>query len=286
MHIWYNRGRKTAERNNRCNMSLTYSPLYSGSSGNASLIASSCTSVLIDAGMSGKSIVEAIHAVRFSPERLQGILITHEHSDHVKGAGVLSRRFDLPIYATEGSWCGMQKAVGEIARKNIRVFSPGQTFFVGDLEVLPFAISHDANEPVGYSIAHKGVRVSQMTDLGYVSEENLDAVMRSSLVLLESNHDIDLLETGCYPAVLKKRIRSKRGHLSNDDCGKALLRLFDGGVRRFVLGHLSGENNTETIAFSAAKQTAETNGLALGADKDIEIYMAHRDRPCGIFRVG
>ncbi len=267
-------------------MPLTYCPLYSGSSGNVALIASSRTSVLIDAGMSGKRIVEAVQAVRFSPERLQGILITHEHSDHVKGAGILSRRYDLPIYATEGSWRGMDSAIGDVARKNVRIFDPGQVFFVGDLEILPYTISHDANEPVGFSITNKGVTISQMTDLGYVSEENLDAVARSSLVLLESNHDIDMLETGRYPAVLKKRIRSKRGHLSNVDCGKALLRLFESGVRRFVLGHLSGENNTEEIAFRAAVETAVGNGLQPGEDGDLQIYMAHRDRPCGIFQVG
>lgn len=260
-----------------------YCPLYSGSSGNSALIAGGGVRLLVDAGLSGKAIVSALQSVGQDPAKLDGILITHEHSDHIKGAGVLSRKYNLPIYANADTWAAMRPKIGEIAPQNIRIFSTGHDFFLGQLGVLPYSISHDAADPVAFSFSHGSLRIAQLTDLGHVTREVIEVAGGADLVLLEANHDPELLAKGSYPAQLKRRILSRKGHLSNDAAAALCCDLCDRGSKRFILGHLSGENNNETLAFNTVKSALQQYGCSVCEDGDVQLYMAHRDRTSDVF---
>lgn len=185
--------------------------LFSGSSGNAVYFATDQGALLVDCGMSGRQVLDALCAAGLDPAGLKALLITHEHSDHVKGVGVLSRRLGLPVYATEGTWQGMDSAVGELAPQHRIVIRAGESFFLNDLEIAPFSIPHDAADPVGYRIFARDHSVAVATDLGYFSQDVRDAITGADLVLLESNHDPDLLrQNPHYPQRLKTRILGKK----------------------------------------------------------------------------
>ena len=261
---------------------MKFSPLYSGSSGNCSVVSSGKTNILVDAGMTGKAITSALSDVGVDPKSLSAIVVTHEHSDHIKGIGILSRKYDIPVYANEGTWRAMHPLVGDVAMKNIRTFVTGQNFYIGDVDLTPFPISHDAAEPVGYAFFNKGVRLVYMTDTGCVTEALRETAAGADLLFLESNHDLDMLKNGPYPFQLKKRILSEKGHLSNAAAGSTLVKLYSTGVRRVILAHLSRENNTEPIAYSSVRQSLTDGGIA---EKDFFLAVAHRDRVTGIFEL-
>ncbi len=261
---------------------MQFSPLYSGSSGNCSLITAGRTKVLVDAGMTGRAIETALAQVSVTARELSAIVVTHEHIDHIKSVGVLARRYDLPVYANEGTWKAMAEQVGGIGTGNLRTFVTGQDFYIGDLNITPFPISHDAAEPVGYTFFHRGAELVYMTDTGCVTEALRERAEHADLLFIESNHDVGMLKCGPYPYPLKKRILSDKGHLSNDACGELLTKLYSHGVRRAVLAHLSRENNTEPIAYAAVRQALEAEGIA---EKDYFLTVAHRDRVTGIFEL-
>ena len=261
---------------------MKFSPLFSGSSGNCSLIDAGKTSLLIDAGLTGKAIVSALSEVGEEPGSLSGILITHEHIDHVKGVGVLSRKYDLPVYANEATWEAMSPLIGPIPMRNIRTFVTGQNFYIGDLDITPFPTSHDAAEPVGYTLFSKGRRIVYMTDTGYVPESLRERAAGADLLFLESNHDVEMLKNGPYPYPLKRRILSEKGHLSNDTAGALLTKLYTTGVRRTILAHLSRENNTERIAYATVRGALDGAQIP---EKDFFLTVAHRDRVTGIFEL-
>lgn len=263
---------------------LTYAPLYSGSSGNAAVLASDRARVLVDAGRTGTALTCALNEVGIPPASLNGILITHEHSDHIKGAGILSRKYDLPIYANSATWEAMERSLGNIAARNMRIFETGHDFFIGDINVAPYSIPHDAADPVGYCFYNQGCKIAQMTDLGHASAAVLQEVAGADLLLIESNHDIDMLKAGQrYPYALKQRILGNHGHLSNEAAGVACALLIERGVRRFILGHLSAENNFEELAYRTVVSVLSERGIVL--DKDVELYMAKRELVTGIFHV-
>ena len=261
---------------------MKFSPLYSGSSGNCSVVSVGNTHVLVDAGMTGKSILAALSQVGVDPCALSAIVVTHEHSDHIKGVGIMSRKFDIPVYANEGTWKAMAPFIGEVSMRNIRAFVTGQNFYVGDLDITPFPLSHDAAEPVGFTFFGKGVKLVYMTDTGYASEKLRETAAKADLLFLESNHDLDMLRNGPYPYQLKRRILSDKGHLSNDAAGSFLTKLYPTGVRRVILAHLSGENNTERIAYSTVRGALEEEGIP---EKDFFLTVAHRDRVTGVFEL-
>lgn len=263
-------------------MEMTFCPLYSGSSGNCLYVEYGETRVLVDAGKSGKAIAEALAYIGVQPEKLSGILITHEHNDHIQGAGVLSRRYHLPVYATAGTWEAMSGKLGLMPGELRRVFDKTQDFYVGQLGVAPFAIPHDAADPVGFRLWGGQASVATATDLGYFSATVRDAVSGSDLVLLESNHDPDLLrQNPHYSAALKRRILGRYGHLSNQACAEALVQLAATGVKNVILGHLSGENNRPELALSTSENYAELEGLRLG--EDLHLDLAWRDRVGGVY---
>jgi phosphoribosyl 1,2-cyclic phosphodiesterase len=226
--------------------SLAVCTLASGSKGNATYISNGTTSILVDAGLSGIEIQRRLTSRDLSPEDLDAIIVTHEHSDHVRGVGILSRRYNLPVYINPKT----HKACPGLGRLHeTRPFECGTTFHFNNLAVHPFAISHDAEDPAGFTIGQNGTAIGIATDLGIATSMVRQHLKRCSLIILEANHDPTMLETGPYPWPLKQRISSRTGHLSNPDSKKLLNELQHDNLQHVILGHLSEINNTPQKAF-------------------------------------
>lgn len=249
--------------------------IRSSSKGNAILIYTDSTRILVDCGISGKMAKEGLTQLGVAPESLDGILITHEHTDHISGVGVMSRRYALPIFANEKTWAAMEPAIGAIAPENKRIFSGLAGFQLGDIVVNPFSISHDAADPVGYTLESHGKKVSVATDIGVLEESIFRAVKGSGAVLLEANHDPNMLDMGSYPLPLKQRIRGKKGHLSNEDAGFAAKFLVKMGTAKIMLGHLSQENNYPLLAQQTVINILKESGIQPG--RDLQLTIAPRD---------
>lgn len=262
-------------------MDLHFSPLFSGSSGNSVYVSSGNSAVLIDAGVSCARIVSELNAIGADPHAISAILITHEHTDHIKGAGIFARKFGTPIYATEGTWQAMADKIGDILPENRCVIEAGADFFIGDMNIQSFPTPHDAAESVGYVISTAaGAKFALATDIGCVRGGWLDAIRGSAAVLLESNYDPDMLQAGKYPYELKRRIMSRKGHLSNDDAAEIALSLIYSGARQLVLGHLSKENNFPELALRCCQLALLRDGV-----EDVQLCVANRDSNSGIFTV-
>jgi len=258
-------------------MPLTFCTLFSGSSGNAVYLGGDDGALLIDCGMSCKQILDALAVAQLRPASLKGLLITHEHSDHVRGAGIVSRKLGIPIYATEGTWSGMEQAVGAIEPRNRVTITAGESFFACGMEVAAFSIPHDANDPVGYRFFLRRHSVAVATDLGYFSDAVYTAVSGAEVVLLESNHDPDLLrENPHYPARLKSRILGQKGHLSNEAGASAAVKLLEQGAKHLLLGHLSSENNTPDMAYRTAHAALTEAGAKVGEDVTLNVAARYR----------
>lgn len=259
---------------------MKFCSIASGSSGNCIYAGSADTSVLIDAGISGKRIEQGLNGMDLTTSDVNGILVTHEHSDHIKGLGVLARRYGIPIYATKGTIEAIRgmTAVGKIPEGILHVVEADKPFSIGDLSVEPFAISHDAAEPVGYRIAHNGKSAAVATDMGCYNDYIVGRLSGLDVLLLESNHDVRMLEAGRYPYYLKRRILGEKGHLSNETAGQLLCRVLHDGIREIFLGHLSRENNYEALAFETVCDEV-TLGDNPYRSSDFRISIAHRDMP-------
>ncbi len=262
---------------------MRFSPLFSGSSGNSIYIGCKNAHILTDAGMSGSRITAELAKIGVAPDMLSGIIATHEHADHVKGVGILSRKYDLPVYATEGTWAGMDKIIGSVSAKNRRVLVPDQDFYIGSINITPFATPHDANEPIGLSFACGCARFAIATDCGCVRPGWFNHVLGSDAVLLESNYDPDMLKAGSYPYDLKRRILSNRGHLCNEDAGKCAAELVRAGARHIILGHLSKENNFPALALRCCTDALCEQGI--DPERDVRVDVANRDGVTGIFGI-
>ncbi|QGU96641.1 MBL fold metallo-hydrolase [Clostridium bovifaecis] len=255
---------------------MIFCPLYSGSSGNSIYVSSNYGSILIDAGLPGKSIESALASINREPNKIDGIFITHEHIDHVKGVGVLSRRYDIPIFANELTWKGMEKSIGKVKEENRKVIGV-DSINIKDMYIASYSIPHDASDPVGYTITCGKNKVSIATDLGYFSREVEENVKGSDIVLLESNHDVEMVKFGPYPYPLKRRILSDVGHLSNYDCGKAIVNMIKSNCKNVVLGHLSKTNNYPELAYETVVSVLREEGIKV--NEDVLISMAKRDMP-------
>ena len=264
-------------------MELRFSPLFSGSSGNATYVACDDAQILVDAGVSGSRVTQELQRIGVDPAGLDAILVTHEHSDHIKGIGILSRKYDLPVYATEGTWRAMEGKIGAVQTKNMRVFEPGQDFFIGSIDVTPFPIPHDAAEPVGYTFETSGAKLAIATDLGCVRDSWMKYVVGAHAVILESNYDPNMLQTGPYPYDLKRRIMGRHGHLCNDDAGEVAAELVLGGTRQIILGHLSKENNYPELALKCCELALQQAGFTPQVDAIVRV--ASRDGNSGMFSV-
>ena len=252
--------------------------IASGSSGNCIYIGSDRTSVLIDAGISGKRIEAGLNEIDRKTEEIDAILLTHEHSDHIKGLGVLARRYGIPVYTTEGTLRAVKDMVtlGKIPEDLLHVIRADEDFEIGDLTVKPFRIYHDAADPVGYRIESGGKSAAVATDMGHYDDYIVEHLKKLDVLLLESNHDIHMLEVGRYPYYLKRRIMGDFGHLSNESAGQLLSACLHDDIRQIFLGHLSHENNYEALAYEtvcAEVTMADTPYTS----KDFRIAIAHRD---------
>jgi phosphoribosyl 1,2-cyclic phosphodiesterase len=251
--------------------------LASGSSGNATLLATDNTRILVDAGLSMRELRRRLAAIGEDLSRIDAILITHEHSDHVSGLPVLARNRDVraAIYLTllaapAIDWGGSEP--------RLEPFQAGASFQIGDIEVQSFGIPHDAIDPVGFCFAAQGVRIGVVTDLGYIPESVKFHLRRTDLLLLESNHDLDMLKVGPYPWSVKQRVMSRVGHLSNLGMSDYLIEDLDSSTSNLVLGHLSEQNNHPAIVRMIATQALERRGLTT------RLSIAEQRRPTEVFQ--
>lgn len=271
-------------------MSLQFCSLSSGSSGNCYIVKSESTALIVDAGISGKRIFEGIAALGIDDENLKGLLVTHEHIDHVKSVRIVSKKKpQLNVYASAGTWEAIADNVAVEQRKNVYA---GDAFEIGDITVKPFRLSHDAAEPIGYTFSKDGKKISIVTDTGVVTDEIHGEIKDSDILVLEANHDVHTLQFCRYPYSVKRRIIGEFGHLSNETAAEELCRMCcernacEAGERKFmqvILAHLSKENNFPEMAYQTVKNVLEENEIYIGEMLSVDII--ERDKISPIFTI-
>ncbi|BDR58683.1 MBL fold metallo-hydrolase [Xylocopilactobacillus apicola] len=258
--------------------------LASSSKGNATYIESKKEKILVDAGLSAKKIQNALGKIGRSMNDVNHLFVTHEHSDHVRGVGVLARRYpNLLIYANLKTMQVMATKVGEIPADQLIDFEPGQTISIGDIDVESFGVSHDAILPQFYQFHCDNKSFAILTDTGYVSDKIKYQIRNADMFLFESNHDLEMLRMGLYPWPLKQRILSDRGHLSNDESGEALADLIGLETKKIFLGHLSPENNMKPLARITVENILIDDGFAV--NHDFEILDTDPENPTDLLEV-
>jgi phosphoribosyl 1,2-cyclic phosphodiesterase len=239
--------------------------------------------VLVDAGLSGKRVAQLLNQMGETPRAVEAILVTHDHIDHISGIGVLSRRFDIPVFANAATWRAMEDKIGEISSRNIREFTTGGEFELAGFGIKSFPISHDASDPVGFTFCKGNIKISVANDLGCVTPDVERELKDSSFIMLEANHDTEMLWVGRYPWHLKRRIAGDRGHLSNEDTGAALIRLAGGRTKAVLLGHLSKENNYPLLALETVRGILSKEGIEVG--REMHIDLSFRDKISRIYTI-
>ncbi len=240
---------------------MKFSVLGSGSKGNSVYISSGKTEILIDAGFSGKQLTRRLLEAGKSIDKLDAILLTHEHNDHICGAGVVSRRCKIPLFANQGTFRGGEKRLGKIYKRN--EFETGESFTFQDLEIRSFRTLHDTLDPVGYVISDGTQSIGYCTDTGKVTHLMAARLQNCDALILEFNHDPDMLKMGPYPLALQQRVRSSHGHLANEDAAEFLKTLFNDRLRYIILAHLSEVNNLPELALAAATKVNNSSGAQL-----------------------
>ncbi len=254
---------------------ISICPLSSGSSGNCILVRASDCTVLVDCGITGKSAQTELERAEVDPNSIDAIIVTHEHIDHISGVGILSRRFNIPIYATLGTWKAMINQLGKINPMLIRYIAAEVPFCINGAKFHPFSTSHDAAESIGLKFTDGEKYGAVATDMGTVTKHIYNLLKDCSIVLIEANHDETMLIRGPYPPKLKERILSDYGHLSNKLCGALCAKLIrEGKLRKILLGHLSSDNNTPHLAYETVANSINATGYSV--DCDIELYVAER----------
>lgn len=258
---------------------FNFCSLYSGSSGNSLFVQTENTKILIDAGESAKKITEALSLINVDVNDLDAILITHEHSDHVKSLGTLSKKYNIPIYANSKTWDAMPEQSNKILESNKKYFSPSENFDIGDLKIYPFEIPHDAANPCGFNIFYNNKKISIATDIGHMTSSVIHKLEDSCFILLESNYDPNVLKCSNYPYLLKERIAGPNGHLPNIEAGKTVSYLINSGLKNVMLGHLSKENNFPELAYKTVVDELIGNKFN---ENCIKISVANRFAPSQI----
>ena len=265
---------------------MKLSSISSSSKGNCILVENNNSSILVDVGISRKKAEEGLEFFGKKPENIDGIVITHEHSDHIKGLGVFLRKYQVPVYATEGTInCILNnKTVGKVDSDLFNVIKPDRDFSIKDIELLPLHISHDAADPVAYTVKHAedlSKKIGVVTDLGEYNESQIEILQNCGILLAESNHDRKMLEVGPYPYETKRRIMSKYGHLSNDDCSDFVNHLLHDNMKTLLLGHLSKNNNYELLAYETVRHGIDSGEHEYRAN-DFDIRVTNSDKPSDI----
>ena len=264
---------------------MDFCSIASGSSGNCIFAGTSDTGILIDAGISGKRVEQGLNGIGRTGKELNGILVTHEHSDHIKGLGVLARKHHVPIYATPGTIREIKKSgLGKIDEELYQEIHTDEAFSIGDLTIQAFDISHDAAEPVAYRITDGKKTVGVATDLGVYTEYTIEHLKGLDAVLLEANHDVNMLQVGSYPYYLKQRILGDKGHLSNELSGRLLCDILHDNLKHIVLGHLSKENNYAKLAYETVKLEVTLSDNDYRGE-DLDMFVAGRDTVSDIIMV-
>ena len=253
---------------------FNFCSLYSGSSGNSLFIETQNTKLLVDAGVSSRKIETALNDINVDPTTLDGILITHEHTDHVQGLGTLSKKFDLPVFVNQETLDAMPKQRDKIADKNIKTFKVTDKFEIGDLEIKPFSIPHDAVNPCGFNIWKDNKKISIATDIGHMTNPILKNLEESLFIMLEANYDPEVLRCSSYPFTLKSRIAGPTGHLPNEMAGKTISHLLKSGLKNAMLGHLSKESNFPELAYQTVMDELISNNYK---ENSIQLSVASRD---------
>lgn len=262
---------------------MNFFTIQSGSSGNTTYIGHNDYGILIDAGGSYRTIISALKGAGTDIKRIAAIFITHEHSDHIKALPRILNKNKIPVFANKNTLRSIMAACPFKDEKLFFEMETGKSAGGGDIVVTSFKTPHDSVESVGYTISAGGNYISVVTDIGCITETIVENIHKSKLVLIESNHDREMLVTGNYPHFLKRRILSDNGHLSNEDCAQMALKLVKSGVESIVLGHLSDQNNTPDKAFDTNANLLEQNDIKIG--KDIKLTTAPRLSPSEVFDV-
>ena len=255
---------------------FNFCSLYSGSSGNSLYVETENTRLLIDAGVSSKKIELALTNLDVDPASINGILVTHEHSDHVQGLGTFAKKFNLPVFVNEKTLDAMPKQKEKISEKNIKLFNINEKFEIGDLKVKPFSIPHDAANPCGFNIFKDDKKISIATDIGHMTNGILKNLEDSIFIMLESNYDPEVLKYSKYPYQLKTRIAGPDGHLSNELAGKTISYLLNSGLKQAVLGHLSKQSNFPELAY---KTVIDEIMCTKYDENSLKLNVASRDVP-------
>lgn len=252
-------------------MAINFIPIASGSSGNCIFIGTENTKILIDAGISGKKIEKALEDINICLTDIDAILVTHEHSDHIDGVGIISRRYNIPVYATNGTWENMLHKVGKIPKINKNLIYPNEKFILNDLCIYPFPVPHDAKEPICYSVFYKNYKISILTDLGHITKDVIENIKHCNILFVESNHDVNMIKNSSYPYILKQRILGKYGHISNETAGQLLACVINDKLENVFLGHLSKENNTPDLAYLTVTSILDEFGIKVDLHTKIRI---------------
>lgn len=267
----------------RKHMTLEFCSFASGSSGNCYLIKNEASALLIDAGISGKRILQGLKDTGTSDEKIRGLLVTHEHTDHIKSLPVITKKLPhISAYANDATWGSITRPVAE---KQQKTFRTGHDFYIDDFRIRPFAVPHDAAEPVGFSIYCNEKQISIVTDVGHITDSIFSEIINADFLLLEANHEKEILLMGSYPYSLKHRILGKKGHLSNVSAGECLCRLTETKPkeRKVLLGHLSRENNDPSVAMLTVRNTLIERNIIPGSQIKLDIAM--RDCCSRIYKV-
>ena len=260
--------------------------IASGSSGNCIYVGTDTTHVLVDVGISRKRTEEGLNSLGICPGELDAIFVTHEHSDHISGLGVFSRKYNVPIYATPKTLDAIRgcRSLGAIDDGLFQTVKADESFTIKDMTVNPMRISHDAADPVAYRFAHGRKKAAIVTDLGNYNDYTVDSLKGMDVLLLEANHDINMLQVGPYPYYLKQRILGDKGHLSNERAGQLLTRLIHDDLQAVLLGHLSKENNMPELAYEAVRveMTMADEGIAV---RDLPMHVARRNEVTPVIHI-
>jgi phosphoribosyl 1,2-cyclic phosphodiesterase len=242
-------------------MAITVSVLGSGSRGNATFIKSDRVRLLLDAGMSRKELAKRLESIGEDPDGIDAVLVTHEHGDHSCGLKTLLKDVPVQAFLTWGTIRALQAEEYELEGSRIVPIQPGIPFTVGDLEIFPFPVPHDAKEPVAFSVSCEGLKVTQLTDIGFMPDIVAERLRGSQILILESNHDLEMLRVGPYPWSLKQRLMGRYGHLSNTAVSRFIREQYDGTAEHVLLAHLSSKNNHPEIAKQEAFRALRDRGL-------------------------
>ena len=261
---------------------LKFCSLYSGSTGNSLFVQNNDTKILIDSGVSGKKVVDALESINVKPEEIDAILVTHEHTDHIQSVGTISKKYNIPVYANKNTWSKMVKEAQKISEENTFTFDTSKEFSVGSLKFYPFRTPHDAIESCGFNILDGKTKMSVATDLGHITDEIYDKLKSSKFILLEANYEPEVLRVCSYPYLLKSRIASPTGHLSNNMAGQTISKLIESGLSRVMLGHLSKESNFPQMAYATVVEELEK---AQFKKRDIDLSIASRTEPSELIEI-